>query len=226
MANESAAIVQSSGTTATSSGTTASVRRLRRAAHLPALPQDGRRADRAAASSKPSPSPTDYGWPSLVAADGDDLEVHYRHTPRELGKEPGMLGIIFRKAQNKIQDPAKLQRADRDLIDDEDWSGMDIDVKGDIYEGLLQKNARTSKSGAGQYFTPRAAHPRHRRGHAPAARADDLRPRLRHRRLPARRPRLHRPAHTSSTASQREAPPAPRPCAAPTSSPASPASAP
>jgi type I restriction enzyme M protein len=66
----------------------------------------------------------------------------------------GMLGIIFRKAQNRIQDPAKLKRL-LALIDEETWMGLDIDIKGEIYEGLLQKNAQDTKSGAGQYFTPR-----------------------------------------------------------------------
>ena len=66
-----------------------------------------------------------------------------------------MLRTIFRKAQNKIQDPAKLKRLIADLIDKESWSVLDADVKGDIYEGLLQKNAEDVKSGAGQYFTPR-----------------------------------------------------------------------
>ena len=62
--------------------------------------------------------------------------------------------MIFRKSQNRIQDPAKLKRIIQ-LINDETWSGLGIDVKGDIYEGLLQKNAEDIKSGAGQYFTPR-----------------------------------------------------------------------
>jgi len=66
----------------------------------------------------------------------------------------GLIPTIFRKAQNKIQDPAKLRRLIR-MIDDETWVGLDIDVKGDIYEGLLEKNAQDVKSGAGQYFTPR-----------------------------------------------------------------------
>ena len=66
-----------------------------------------------------------------------------------------MLGIIFRKAQNKIQDPAKLRRLIVDLIDREQWTSLDADVKGDAYEGLLAKNAEDIKSGAGQYFTPR-----------------------------------------------------------------------
>jgi len=66
-----------------------------------------------------------------------------------------MLGIIFRKAQNKIQDPAKLRRLIADLIDRETWLSMDVDVKGAAYEGLLEKNAQDTKGGAGQYFTPR-----------------------------------------------------------------------
>ncbi len=66
-----------------------------------------------------------------------------------------MLGLIFTKAQNKFQDPIKLRRLIVDLIDKEDWSTMSADVKGDAYEGLLEKNAQDTKSGAGQYFTPR-----------------------------------------------------------------------
>ena len=73
----------------------------------------------------------------------------------ELGKQPGMLGVIFRKAQNKIQDPAKLRRLISDLIDKEQWMTLEADVKGDAYEGLLEKNAADVKGGAGQYFTPR-----------------------------------------------------------------------
>jgi type I restriction enzyme M protein len=105
--------------------------------------------------SKPSPIPPKYGWPALLKLDGDDLEIHYRHTLEELGKRSGMLGVIFRKAQNKIQDPAKLRRLIVDLIDKEQWSSLSADVKGDAYEGLLQKNAEDVKGGAGQYFTPR-----------------------------------------------------------------------
>jgi type I restriction enzyme M protein len=104
--------------------------------------------------SKPSIIPKNLDWPSLLKKDGDALEVHYRHILESLGKAKGMLGVIFRKSQNKIQDPAKLKRL-LELINDETWVGMDIDVKGEIYEGLLQKNAEDIKSGAGQYFTPR-----------------------------------------------------------------------
>jgi len=100
--------------------------------------------------------PEGLDWPSLLKLDGDALEVHYRHILTDLGRLPGMLGIVFRKAQNRIQDPAKLKRLIVDLIDREQWMTLDADVKGDAYEGLLQKNAEDTKSGAGQYFTPRA----------------------------------------------------------------------
>ncbi len=99
--------------------------------------------------------PSGFDWPSLLARDGDDLEIHYRHTLETLGRSKGMLGVIFRKAQNKVQDPAKLRRLIADLIDREEWMTLDTDVKGDAYEGLLQKNAEDTKTGAGQYFTPR-----------------------------------------------------------------------
>jgi type I restriction enzyme M protein len=103
---------------------------------------------------KSSSIPKGLDWQSLLEKDGDTLEIHYRHILETLGKEKGMLGLIFRKSQNKIQDPAKLRRL-IELINAETWMGMDIDVKGEIYEGLLQKNAEDIKSGAGQYFTPR-----------------------------------------------------------------------
>jgi type I restriction enzyme M protein len=98
--------------------------------------------------------PKKYNWNSLLKKDGDELEVQYRHILENLGKETGALGVIFRKSQNKIQDPAKLKRLLK-LIDDETWLGLSVDVKSDTYEGLLQKNAEDVKSGAGQYFTPR-----------------------------------------------------------------------
>jgi len=99
--------------------------------------------------------PEGYDWPSLLSRDGVELEAHYTVVLSELGKQPGLLGLIFRKAQNRIQDPAKLKRLIADLIDGETWTGVDADVKGDAYEGLLEKNAADTKSGAGQYFTPR-----------------------------------------------------------------------
>ena len=105
---------------------------------------------------QPSQIPPRYDWQSLLKKDGDDLFDHYRHVLEELGQEKGLLGLIFGKAQNKFQDPAKLRRLIADLIESENWSVMSADVKGDAYEGLLEKNAQDIKSGAGQYFTPRA----------------------------------------------------------------------
>nr|MBC8318114.1 SAM-dependent DNA methyltransferase [Candidatus Desulfobia pelagia] len=104
---------------------------------------------------KPSAVPAGYDWPSLIKKDGDELFDHYRHLLDQLGKEKGLLGLIFNKSQNKFQDPAKLRRLLVDLIGKENWSVMSADVKGDAYEGLLEKNAQDTKSGAGQYFTPR-----------------------------------------------------------------------
>ncbi|MCU0278851.1 MAG: type I restriction-modification system subunit M [Candidatus Nanopelagicales bacterium] len=99
--------------------------------------------------------PAGLDWQSLMDRDGDDLEVHYRHVLSELGRSPGTLGTIYRKAQNRIQDPAKLRRLVVNLINEETWTAVDADLKGDAYEGLLQKGAEDTKSGAGQYFTPR-----------------------------------------------------------------------
>ncbi len=104
---------------------------------------------------RPSPVPVGYDWKSLIRKDGAELEAHYRETLQELGKQHGLLGLIFRKAQNKISDPAKLRRLIADLIDKETWVKVGVDVKGDAYEALLERNAQDIKSGAGQYFTPR-----------------------------------------------------------------------
>ena len=104
---------------------------------------------------RPSVAPAGFDWPSLLAQDGIELEQHYRKLLEDLGKQPGMLGLIFRKAQNKIQNPALLRRLIVDLIDKENWSALSEDVKGDAYEDLLERNAQDVKGGAGQYFTPR-----------------------------------------------------------------------
>ncbi|WP_255156482.1 N-6 DNA methylase [Ferruginibacter sp. HRS2-29] len=101
------------------------------------------------------PIPTNYNWETLVNKSGDALEVHYNNLLRELAKEKGILGQIFTKSQNKITDPAKLYKLIA-LINAEQWVLMGVKDKGDIYEGLLEKNAEDTKSGAGQYFTPRA----------------------------------------------------------------------
>ena len=99
--------------------------------------------------------PAGTDWASLVALDGIKLEAQYLKILAELGEQPGTLGVVFRKAQNKIQDPAKLRRLIVDLIGAENWMSLGADVKGDAYEGLLAKNAEDIKTGAGQYFTPR-----------------------------------------------------------------------
>ena len=99
--------------------------------------------------------PKKYTWESLISKKGAELEDHYTDLLKTLGTKSGMIGQIFVKAQNKIQDPSKLSRI-ISMIDSESWVKLGADVKGDIYEGLLEKNAEDTKSGAGQYFTPRA----------------------------------------------------------------------
>lgn len=98
--------------------------------------------------------PEKYTWEKLKQLRGAELDTCYRELMEEFGKKPGMLGQIFLKAQNKISDPAMLYKV-IDMIDKESWVMMGVDTKGEIYEGLLRKNAEDMKSGAGQYFTPR-----------------------------------------------------------------------
>ena len=104
---------------------------------------------------KTSDIPKKYNWQSLLDKDGAELEAHYIELLNELGKAEGIIGAIFRKAQNRIQDPAKLRKLIVELINKEAWLSLEADVKGDAYEGLLEKNAADVKGGAGQYFTPR-----------------------------------------------------------------------
>lgn len=100
--------------------------------------------------------PAQYSWQRLLDADGAALETEYTMILQGLGRQPGTLGTIFRKAQNRIQDPAKLKRLVHDLIDKENWSATGTDINGDAYESLLAKGASDKGSGAGQYFTPRS----------------------------------------------------------------------
>jgi type I restriction enzyme M protein len=104
---------------------------------------------------EPSAVPDKWNWSQLANKDGDELELQYRHTLENLGKENGLIGTIFKKAQNKLSDPAKLTRVVSLINKEGPWIGIGVDVKGQIYEGLLEKNASEVKSGAGQYFTPR-----------------------------------------------------------------------
>jgi type I restriction enzyme M protein len=100
------------------------------------------------------PADLDISWDRLTELTGLELEVEYRGILDQLGKQTTNLGVIFRKAQNKIQEPALLRKLIVDLIGSETWS-IGGDLNGDAYEGLLQKSASDVKSGAGQYFTPR-----------------------------------------------------------------------
>ena len=95
-----------------------------------------------------SPIPKKYNWAALSSKSGDPLELQYSNTLRELGKLPGLLGVIFAKAQNKITEPALLERL-ISMVGEENWSGMDMDVKGEIYEGLLARNAEDVRGGDG-----------------------------------------------------------------------------
>ncbi|HBO3116970.1 TPA: SAM-dependent DNA methyltransferase [Pseudomonas aeruginosa] len=102
------------------------------------------------------PVPSEYGWNSLVDLDADAMQAQYERVLAAMGQRDGMLGLIFKNAKNKIRDPAKLRLLVVELIGQTEWTGLSSDLKGDAYEGLLEKNARDTKSGAGQYFTPRS----------------------------------------------------------------------
>jgi type I restriction enzyme M protein len=98
--------------------------------------------------------PVGFRWGDIKDMTGEPLNAAYARLLDKLSKQGGIIGAIFLKAQNEIQDPAKLSRL-VGLIDSETWLGLPVDVKGAIYEGLLARNAEDVKSGAGQYFTPR-----------------------------------------------------------------------
>lgn len=96
----------------------------------------------------------DCSWGSLAEQSGPALTDHFTDILRALGQQPGLLGEVFTQAQNRFNNPVNLKRVIA-LIDEEDWSSMDVDVKGAAFEGLLEKAASEGKKGAGQYFTPR-----------------------------------------------------------------------
>jgi type I restriction enzyme M protein len=99
--------------------------------------------------------PSRYRWGNLIATSDDAaLAKRYDQALKNLSSQPGLLGLIFAKPQSRINDPAKLRRLTQ-LIDGQDWANLDFDVKGEIYEGLLARNAEDVRGGAGQYFTPR-----------------------------------------------------------------------
>lgn len=99
--------------------------------------------------------PAGFRWGDLLALDGLELIRQYEETLNVLQKEDNLIGTIYTKAQNKIDKPVYLKKVIT-LIDEEKWLIMDGDVKGAIYESILEKNGQDKKSGAGQYFTPRA----------------------------------------------------------------------
>ena len=104
---------------------------------------------------EPSTIPKKWHWKNLANKDGEALEEQYRSTLEALGKKSGLIGTIFRKAQNRISNPANLKKLVGMIDREGPWIGLEVDVKGEIYEGLLERNASEVKSGAGQYFTPR-----------------------------------------------------------------------
>lgn len=99
--------------------------------------------------------PQGYKWRDLIALSGTDLIKQYEKTLDKLSNESGLIGTIFTKASNKIQTPVHLKKV-IDMVSDENWYMLEGDVKGAIYESILEKNGKDKKSGAGQYFTPRA----------------------------------------------------------------------
>ena len=99
--------------------------------------------------------PEGYRWKDLQSLDGLELIKQYEDTLNVLQKEDNLIGTIYTKAQNKIDKPVYLKKVIA-LIDEEKWLVMDGDVKGAIYESILEKNGQDKKSGAGQYFTPRS----------------------------------------------------------------------
>lgn len=99
--------------------------------------------------------PDGYKWKDLTALSGTDLVKQYEATLEKLSGEPGLIGTIFTKATNKIQTPVHLKKV-IDMVSGENWYMLEGDVKGAIYESILEKNGKDKKSGAGQYFTPRA----------------------------------------------------------------------
>lgn len=103
---------------------------------------------------EPSILPKECRWKAIKDLQGQALADTFAKVLEKLSRQDGLIGAIFLKAKNEIEDPAKLRRLVT-LIDGEKWMGLSVDTKGAIYEGLLERNAAEVKSGAGQYFTPR-----------------------------------------------------------------------
>ena len=100
--------------------------------------------------------PEEYSWHQLLGLSGEELEDAYNHILRGLAGQPGVLGTIYRSAQNRISNPSHLKTLIVDYLDKENWSAAGADINGDAYEELLERSAGDTKTTAGQYFTPRA----------------------------------------------------------------------
>jgi type I restriction enzyme M protein len=112
--------------------------------------------ERATRSINPEPIvPPEFAWRQLLDRSGQDLEDTYNHILRGLADQPGVLGMIFRRAQNRITNPSHLKTLIVDYLNKENWSAAGTDINGDAYEELLERSAGDSKTTAGQYFTPR-----------------------------------------------------------------------
>ena len=96
-----------------------------------------------------------YKWKELMELNGPDLVEKYEEILAELAKDDGLIGTIFTKASNKISSPVHLKKVIQ-MVAEENWYMMEGDFKGALYEAILEKNGQDKKSGAGQYFTPRA----------------------------------------------------------------------
>lgn len=94
-------------------------------------------------------------WRDLVDLSGTDLVEKYEEILKELSQDDGLIGTIFTKASNKIDRPVMLAKI-IEMVAEENWYMMEGDFKGAMYESILEKNGQDKKSGAGQYFTPRA----------------------------------------------------------------------
>ena len=127
--------------------------------------------------------PSGYQWSDLISLDGLDLVRQYEDTLKLLSEQENLIGTIYTKAQNKIDKPVYLKKVIT-MIDEEQWLIMDGDVKGAIYESILEKNGQDKKSGAGPYFTGRPAHQSNGRLHSPTNWRNGLWARqVRHRRI-------------------------------------------
>ena len=99
--------------------------------------------------------PEGYKWKDIAGLNGDDLVTKYEQILDELSKVEGLIGTIFTRASNKIDRPVMLAKV-IEMVSEENWYMMESDFKGAVYESILEKNGQDKKSGAGQYFTPRA----------------------------------------------------------------------